>query len=410
MNFVALQWLRKIDIQLIKIVKTEYSTELRSGQQLAALVPRIAPNIDPLLSRYSSSNVNKVTADVSKTPDEAEPDDEATLAFSRRIDSRDRGRGGARNFRGSRGNFGRQGNNSQQFCAGCFSLGKQLNTFINFKHRPSDCTRQGAVSRILQADGEDYPSEEEDFYEDGKKYYSHTDKPPLLNHLQNDSQAANKRTSQEPSNIPSNLVFTININQNPGEANRPSHTIACCNHVIEKNKSESHLSDTDDLAKKIRKMERRRHLWSADSVRKECSPMITALLNSQNCTPTIDEGSEINCIDSAFANRCNLPQVPTECSAKAAGNTTMMVTGQTRDNIVLNIPSQESLIKWDLAKCVVVENLGVDILIGEPGKVDNEIVTKSNLRKVETRDINGKTINNSLLPKKRRKKIFMPSN
>ena len=36
MNFVALQWLRKIDIQLIKIVKTEYSTELRSGQQLAA--------------------------------------------------------------------------------------------------------------------------------------------------------------------------------------------------------------------------------------------------------------------------------------------------------------------------------------------------------------------------------------
>ena len=102
MNFVALQWLRKIDIQLIKIVKTEYSTELRSGQQLAALVPRIAPNIDPLLSRYSSSNVNKVTADVSKTPDEAEPDDEDTLAFSRRIDSRDRGRGGARNFRGSR--------------------------------------------------------------------------------------------------------------------------------------------------------------------------------------------------------------------------------------------------------------------------------------------------------------------
>ena len=31
MNFVALQWLRKTDQQLIQIVKTEYSTELRSG-------------------------------------------------------------------------------------------------------------------------------------------------------------------------------------------------------------------------------------------------------------------------------------------------------------------------------------------------------------------------------------------
>ena len=48
MNFVALQWLRKIDPQLILIVKTEFSTDLRSGDQLASLVPRIAPNIDSI--------------------------------------------------------------------------------------------------------------------------------------------------------------------------------------------------------------------------------------------------------------------------------------------------------------------------------------------------------------------------
>ena len=56
MNFVALQWLRKSNSQLIQIIKTEYATELRSGQQLAALVPRIAPNIDSLLARYSSTS------------------------------------------------------------------------------------------------------------------------------------------------------------------------------------------------------------------------------------------------------------------------------------------------------------------------------------------------------------------
>ena len=46
MNHVALQWLRKIDPQLIHIIRTEYSVELRRGDQLSALVPTIAPNID----------------------------------------------------------------------------------------------------------------------------------------------------------------------------------------------------------------------------------------------------------------------------------------------------------------------------------------------------------------------------
>ena len=52
MNMVALQWLRKTNPALIEIVKTEYSAELRANEQLADLVPRIAPNIDSLLRRY----------------------------------------------------------------------------------------------------------------------------------------------------------------------------------------------------------------------------------------------------------------------------------------------------------------------------------------------------------------------
>ena len=48
MNMVALQWLIKCNPVLIEIVKIEYSTELRQDIQLAALVPRIAPNIDAL--------------------------------------------------------------------------------------------------------------------------------------------------------------------------------------------------------------------------------------------------------------------------------------------------------------------------------------------------------------------------
>ena len=35
MNMVAIQWLRKTDQSLISIIKTEYSTELKSGIQEA---------------------------------------------------------------------------------------------------------------------------------------------------------------------------------------------------------------------------------------------------------------------------------------------------------------------------------------------------------------------------------------
>ena len=44
MNMVAIQWLRKTNPDLIEIIKTEYSTELRSNTQLADLVlnPRVS--------------------------------------------------------------------------------------------------------------------------------------------------------------------------------------------------------------------------------------------------------------------------------------------------------------------------------------------------------------------------------
>ena len=190
MNLVALQWLRKINLQLIQIVKTEYATELRSGTQLADLVPRIAPNIDALLSRYNSSAVAKVIADDQYHVDVGGVDDDAA-EHVRRVGQHGRGRTAGRFFRGSRRGNSVLRPNSNLFCAGCFSLGKQLNVFIDFKHKPENCTRQGAVSRILQAEAQDdhesYELEnEEDFYDDGKTT-SLRNNPTKSYSLQNES-------------------------------------------------------------------------------------------------------------------------------------------------------------------------------------------------------------------------------
>ena len=49
-NSIMNHWLRKINIQLLQIVKTEYSTELRSGEQLAALIP--IPELPVIKARH----------------------------------------------------------------------------------------------------------------------------------------------------------------------------------------------------------------------------------------------------------------------------------------------------------------------------------------------------------------------
>ena len=61
----------------------------------------------------------------------------------------DRG-GGGRGRPGSRGGGGTREAFSNVFSAGCFSMAKQPDTYIDFKHRPAENPRQRAVSRFLQ--------------------------------------------------------------------------------------------------------------------------------------------------------------------------------------------------------------------------------------------------------------------
>ena len=90
MNMIALNWLRKIDPNLIDIVRTEYSTKLKHGTQLAHLVPDIAPNVDNLLSRYSNTTVRMVTGE-DIVEDDEEHDEDNAIRLSQT--TRYRGRG-----------------------------------------------------------------------------------------------------------------------------------------------------------------------------------------------------------------------------------------------------------------------------------------------------------------------------
>jgi hypothetical protein len=149
---IALQWLRKIDKRLLDIVRTEYSTELKGGTQLADLVPSIAPNIDNLFSRYSNSSVQKVVMDKETEEDDDEVDDSEV-----RYNRQDRYRGG----RGQAGSFPGRGGGDRKppnrfstmdkktfFCPGCKKLVETKNASIDFRHLPAKCPRRFMIRSI----------------------------------------------------------------------------------------------------------------------------------------------------------------------------------------------------------------------------------------------------------------------
>ena len=158
-TFVALQWLRKVDPALIAIVRTEYSTELRSNTQLADLVPRIAPNIDSLLKRYDvGSSTNKISVNEEEVPvDASKATVNKTWARENFQNQAGRGRGGATPNPGrgrgqlARGRGGQAQNRGQgPFCPGCYYLSQQLGTTIHFQHTPGDCPRKAVAVKMFQ--------------------------------------------------------------------------------------------------------------------------------------------------------------------------------------------------------------------------------------------------------------------
>ena len=158
MNMVALQWLRKTNRSLIDMVKVEYSTELKGNTQLAALVPRIALNIDSLLCRYTTVATNKV--EVIDMENSAVDNAEVNRTWSTGPLPQERGslgRGRAHFSRGglARGTPGRGvqvqgGKGAGPFCPSCYYLSQQLGTMMHFRHVPSVCPRKAVAVKMLQ--------------------------------------------------------------------------------------------------------------------------------------------------------------------------------------------------------------------------------------------------------------------
>ena len=147
--------------------------ELRQGTYLAALVPRIAANLDDLLKRTGGGSVNRVdTQDTEPADSSAEVNylgdsrfGQARGGASPRFRGGNKGRGNT-SWRGGQGSARPDScgqNAGNRFCPSCDYLGKQLQLDVNKNHYPADCRRRNSAMRLLQLEEE---AEEEEHNED----------------------------------------------------------------------------------------------------------------------------------------------------------------------------------------------------------------------------------------------------
>ena len=338
MNFIAMDWLNKINPHLISIVKTEYSKELRENVQLAELVPRIANNVDAMLSRHDVvGGVEKLTV----------VDDEMTVDRVNKVNYRKKI---------SKGNY--NSNKKKLFCPECQFLSKKLALNIDYRHSPADCPRpRAAVNLLLAGENDNVLSTEEECDYTGKD---------SMDYVVNCNEISQMR-------------FSGNIMDKAPAQRLPS------DHVANYSAEQTALINCAELYNSILSLEARQH-----QIRKEYSPQLRTKIGNIVADSVIDEGSELNCICSSVVAKCNIKYNPIKINAMAAGSNVMKLLGVVPTEIILDICDTSVPTKIILKQAVVVKNLGPNILIGEPGKMDNGIVTfpKQKLIQLETENGN----------------------
>jgi hypothetical protein len=361
-NLIAMFWMQGIDLRLPKRVAVEYATELQACNQITSLVPQIAKRADSILMK-TQSQATKSTPIQSVEATEIDSSAVAAMinkfsSFNKRPDGNQRREQRSQNYpqRNSSNQSQRSNFNNQAHCPGCKYLGDQLKLQVKFNHFPSDCPRKGAVVNMLK--GEDM--EELEAAEDVNDFISEVNKDTDAYKVFQSTEINRDEILKCYQRSYIQHIYSLsNDNELVTEEEFPNEIIA--------NDHLNYSHWVEEIVSKINRLE-------SNAVRKEKSPSLLVKVDNTNAEATIDEGAELNCLDEEFCLKSRIDFTKTDETATAAGQQRMALSGQTVKDVIL-IPNDNTDVQWNLGKCVVVRNLGSSILVGEPGKKDNKIVT-----------------------------------
>ena len=390
LDSIAIHWLLNIDRRLISIVKTEFASELKT-KRLSEMIKTIATNIDDLLIRYekkdqiASIQESKVTNPTPKVTSFEEDNNGEIDTIIRRIEKLEQR--GSRNFNKSK--FKK----NKSWCKHCKFINSHLGSSLDINHPSHLCKKRNISINLIESLGDsnsDSSSDQDDIYTQGEKIYFMQN--PCNSSLQNSSSHRLPKKMDNP--VPaimsahSNVFYPCHYNKPENDAHDDiSESVRqpgwMQNNILNNaddrylnnrpgTLSDSIQSNNSFLAACLQKIKTSSFGW--DKVHKSTSPRICCKLSSTSFPTLIDTGAEINVLDKDFAISLGIGINRTNEKAHAANRLPLDVYGQTMEPVSIECETNLGFVSIHLGLMLVISNLGVKCLIGEPGKALNNLI------------------------------------
>ena len=396
-NLLVIMWMSRIHEKLIDCVRIEFSSELRANTPLISLMSKIADNVDNILARHD--NVSSMARlDLGDEEDQVGNEhDVSREAVARHVwdanegeythiarigaSSAPRGRNYRNDFhRGARAGRrgGRGGGDAHRTprghgngsggkilnCPHCDYLSHTLRLKIDKQHEPSECPRKDIAVRSVEADDDDY-STAEDLPGDHA----------CIDHMSSNwcphFQMSEHRCAEE---------VAPSVDQSCFCGRGPDNVSSCLSEIkLSPPEIKSSPVSEDSFINSIIRVQQNLLRLEASHVQSR-SPALKVTVNGQSTVSVIDSGAEVNAFGLAFTKRANIEIVPTPHRARAADSTQLKIVGKARGPVTL-ITDQHN-IPITLDHVIIVDQLNADILLGEPGKAQNNIVTFAKDKKI----------------------------
>ena len=379
LDLITMYWMSQIDPRLSNIVKVEFATELKS-ERICQLVKRIATNADELLKRFENPKDQIQTIATAATAASSIAGAEATSEQScthdpdiiRRLERVERkynkSRKGRRSGYGDRdrdrgGDRSDKYEKSGQFCNHCDYINRKLGANLDTNHRKDRCAKKEISIKLIQEHwNEDASSSSTD--SDGEDPEALSDLYYLLS-LQNDPA-----WSCPPSVVKAKIKTAVRILKPKKKTvllSKETHQVQISDPGVNKTPVEQEIPTS-----LLRLVQSSSYDWK--NILRSDSPRMKCRRAGIDSAALLDSGAMINVLDEKFARKSGIQVERTDEVAEAANHLPLDIVGQSVEPVTIEAITKEGSVTIHLGIVLIIKNLGVDILIGEPGKKTNNIV------------------------------------
>ena len=268
-------------------------------------------------------------------------------------------------------------------------INKQLGASLDVKHNPRNCKKRQLSVNLVELMDNDHDSTAEDFIDEEEGTQPLTSTCTTNSFLQSTDHAVQQTSNSNsvmktnPSSINNHLEYNkCNSDNGLSESNCITQESKLLDPSDKNNFLDNKSAGIDvaptivsgscNFSACINKLQSSSFPWPA--VQKSKSPRVAGFLNNFATQALIDSGAELNVLDEETAKAAHIGITSSLETAQAANKTPLQIKGQSEKPVYFKCSTAEGCKMLNLGIVLVVQNLGVSCLIGQPGIENNNVI------------------------------------